>query len=106
MTTKQVQEMVRRRKLGETYQQIADVIGCHHVTVRRYLIWAGLVQDRLSERNKTKHAMLLHDWNARTDSGVLAKKYGYKTVAVLYETVRNLRKRGMKFEMRSRWTNR
>ena len=105
MKTSQVKEMVRLRKLGLTYQKIADVIGCHHVTVRNYLIYAGVVQDHYAERFKTKCAMLLHDWNTGASCESLAKKYGYKSVAVLYESVRNLRKKGMAFELRNRWTD-
>ena len=105
VTTNQLKEIWRLRKLGQTYQQIADVVGCHPVSVRRYLINAGLVQDHFTERFNAKCAMLLHDWNTGADCASLAKKYGYKSVAVLYESVRNLRKKGMQFELRNRWTN-
>ena len=102
MKMSQLKEIIRRRKLGETYLQIATVIGCHQTTVRKYLISAGLVQDHFSERCKSKNCMLLHDWNTGATCESLAKKYGYKSVAVLYESVRNLRKKGMPFELRNR----
>ena len=101
MTTNQVKQIIEYKNRGTTISVIADLVGCSRSTVDKYLNTAGLVKHNPPERHRPI-AMILHDWNAGTSSQTLYKKYGFKSIRVLYTTISWYRGHGYRFAFRNR----